>query len=286
MSELPAGAPSAPILDPEEIARRRHEKFEAWARWVLPAAVMILTLGGWQLLVWARDIPPYILPGPIKVAEQMITDWSLLWDASLITMTTMAAALAAAVTLGVGIAVLFTQSRVAELCFFPYAVIMQVTPIIAVAPLIIIYVDHQFLSMLICAWIVAFFPILSNTTLGLNSVDHNLRDLFTIYGATRWQRLIHLQLPAALPYFLGGLRIAGGLSLIGAVVAEYAMGTGGRGAGLAFTILEASYRLVIPRMFAALVLIAVVGVAIFALTSLISHLSLRKWHESAVKREV
>lgn len=281
------GAPEDPaaLLDPEEIARRRALKFERWARWALPLSVMILTLVGWQVLVWAFDIKHYILPGPIKVAEQMAKDWDLLWTAAQVTMTTMVAALAAAVILGVGIAVLFTQSRVAELCFYPYAVILQVTPVITIAPLILIYVDDQFSSMLICAWIVAFFPILSNTTLGLNSVDHNLRDLFQIYGATRWQKLVHLQLPAALPYFLGGLRIAGGLSLIGAVVAEFAMGTGGRGAGLAFTILEASYRLVIPRMFAALVLIGVVGVAIFAVTSLVSHLALRRWHESALKRE-
>lgn len=284
MSDL-AELDPASLVDDEERARRRAAAFEKRARWILPALVMILSLCGWQALVWIYDIPHYTLPGPIKVAEQMIEDWSLLWNASQVTLTTTAAALAAAICLGAGIAVLFTQSRIAEMCFYPYAVILQVTPIISIAPLIIIYVDDQFVSMLICAWIVAFFPILSNTTLGLRSVDHNLSDLFTIYGASRGQRLRLLQAPSALPYFLGGLRIAGGLSLIGAVVAEYAMGTGGRGAGLAFTILEASYRLVIPRMFAALVLIAVLGVIIFFLTSLLTHLLLRRWHESAVKRE-
>jgi NitT/TauT family transport system permease protein len=181
------------------------------------------------------------------------------------------------------LAILFDQSRFAELVFYPYAVILQVTPIVSIAPLIFIYVKEPTARVLICAWIVAFFPILSNTTLGLKSTDNNLRDLFSIYGASRVQRLLFLQLPSAMPYFLGGLRIAGGLALIGAIVAEYVVGTGGAGSGLAFRILEASYRLNIPRMFAALVLIAVVGVAIFALTSFVSWLMLRKWHESAMR---
>jgi len=172
-----------------------------------------------------------------------------------------------------------------ELSFYPYAVILQVTPVVSIAPLIFIYVDSKVAGMLLCAWLVAFFPVLSSTTLGLNSVDHNLRDLFRIYGASRWQRLRYLQLPSALPYFLGGLKIAGGLSLIGAVVAELVAGTGGIGSGLAFRIQEAGYRLNIARMFAALALVAAMGVFIFAALSVLSHLLLRKWHESAVSRE-
>jgi NitT/TauT family transport system permease protein len=164
-------------------------------------------------------------------------------------------------------------------------VTLQVTPIIAIAPLIFIYIENPLVAMIFCAWIIAFFPILSNTTLGLRSADRNLDDLFTIYKANRWQRLIHLQMPAALPYFLGGLKIAGGLSLIGAVVAEFTGGVAGQNGGLAFRILEASYRLNIPRMFAALLLIALAGVAIFALTTLVNHLALRKWHESVLRRE-
>jgi len=172
-----------------------------------------------------------------------------------------------------------------EMSLYPYAVILQVTPVVSIAPLIFIYVDSKIAGLLICAWIVAFFPVLSNTTLGLNSADHNLRDLFRIYGATRWQRLRYLQLPSALPYFLGGLRIAGGLSLIGAVVAELVAGSGGIGVGLAGLIQEAGYRLNIARMFAALILIAATGIAIFGLLSFMSHMLLRKWHESAIKRE-
>lgn len=276
---------AAPVLDVDEARRARSRRLERIGKWTLPLVVLILALSAWDgICVW-NDIPRYILPRPGVVAETLVKDWPLLFNALLVTGQTTLLALLVAVIGGVGLAVLFTQSKFIEMSFFPYAVILQVTPIISIAPLIFIYVASKTVALLLCAWIVAFFPILSNTTLGLNSADHNLRDLFQIYGATRWQRLRYLQLPSALPYFLGGLRIAGGLSLIGAVVAEYVAGTGGIGSGLAFTILEASYRLNIPRMFAALLVIAVMGVVIFAALSLLSHLLLRKWHESALKRE-
>ena len=205
--------------------------------------------------------------------------------ALLVTLQITLGALVIATIGGVGLAVLFAQSKWVEMSFFPYAVILQVTPVIVIAPLIFIYVPSKIVGLLICAWIVAFFPILSNTTLGLNSADHNLRNLFQLYGASRWQTLWHLRLPSALPYFLGGLKIAGGLSLIGAIVAEFVAGTGGLGSGLAFKILEASYRLNIPRMFAAIVLISLTGIVIFASLSILSHLMLRRWHESAIKRD-
>jgi len=127
--------------------------------------------------------------------------------------------------------------------------------------------------------------VLANTTLGLNSVDRNLADLFRLYGASRRQVLWRLKLPAALPHILGGLKIAGGLSLIGAVVAEIAAGAAGAGSGLAYRILESGYRLNIPRMFAALLLLSVAGIVIFFVLSLFAYLLLRRWHESAVARE-
>lgn len=273
-------------MDPEEAARARRQRREKIGRWLMPVVVIALTIFAWDRIVVLNDLPHYILPGPGRVLQAMIEDWPILLDSLLVTLQITFGALSIAVAGGVGLAVLFTQSRWIEMSFFPYAVILQVTPVVAIAPLIFIYVDSKIAGLLICAWIVAFFPILSNTTLGLNSADHNLRDLFKVCGATRWQRLRYLQIPSALPYFLGGLRIAGGLSLIGAVVAEYVAGTGGIGSGLAFRILEAGYRLNIPRMFAALFLIAVTGVLIFTILSFLSHMLLRKWHESAVKREV
>jgi NitT/TauT family transport system permease protein len=273
------------VFDAEEARRLRAIRIESIAKWALPTIVVILSLILWDRVVVWNDIPHYLVPGPGLVLETLIKDWTILFAAMLVTLQITLMALAVAVIGGVGLAILFNQSRFAELSFYPYAVILQVTPIVAVAPLIFIYIDNRTVGLLLCAWIVAFFPILSNTTLGLNSVDHNLRDLFRIYGASRWQRLRFLQLPSALPYFLGGLRIAGGLALIGSIVAEYVAGTTGIGSGLAFRILEAGYRLNIPRMFAALVLIACLGVIIFAGLSFLSHMLLRKWHESAIRRE-
>ncbi len=281
----PAPAETVPPMDAEETARARRRQWERLGRWLMPVVTLTLAVWLWDRIVVWNQIPHYILPGPGLVVETLVKDWSILFDALLVTLAITMMALAVAVVGGVGLAILFNQSRLAEMSFYPFAVILQVTPVVSIAPLIFIYVDNRLAGLLICAWIVAFFPILANTTLGLNSTDHNLRDLFRIYGATRWQRLRYLQLPSALPYFLGGLRIAGGLALIGAVVAEYVAGTGGIGSGLAFRILEAGYRLNIPRMFAALLLIAATGVVIFAGLSLLSHLLLRKWHESALKRE-
>ncbi len=278
-------AENQPLYDAEDLKRLRAARFERFGKWLLPVAVLIAMIWLWDRVVVWNEIPHFILPRPGLVLETLIKDWPMLFDALLVTLQITMMALAVAVIGGVGLAVLFTQSRLVEMSFYPYAVIMQVTPVVAIAPLIFIYVDSRTAGLLLCAWLVAFFPVLANTTLGLNSADHNLRDLFRIYGATRWQTLRYLRLPSALPYFLGGLRIAGGLALIGAVVAEYVAGTGGIGSGLAFRILEAGYRLNIPRMFAALILIALTGVIIFAGLSFLSHMLLRKWHESAVKRE-
>jgi NitT/TauT family transport system permease protein len=256
-----------------------------WPSILAPLVIGVFALAFWEWIVWYKDIKHYVLPGPIMIGKALINDWGTLSGSLWITLRITAAALIAAVVVGVTLSILFTQSKWLELSLFPYAVVLQVTPIVAIAPLIIIWVGDTNLSLLICAWIVAFFPILSNTILGLNSVDHNLLNLFQMYGATRWQTLQHLRIPASLPYFLGGLKISGGLALIGAVVAEFVAGTGGNGSGLAYRILESGYQLRIPRMFAALLLISLSGIAIFMATSWLSNVLLRSWHESAVKRE-
>ena len=256
-----------------------------WPGIIAPIAIGIVMLAAWEAIVRIKGIPHYILPGPILIAQTLWSDWGTLSESLWITLRITVAALIAAITVGVSLAIIFTQSKWLEKSLFPYAVILQVTPVVSIAPLIIIWVGDINLSLLICAWIVAFFPILSNTILGLNSADHNLINLFQLYRASRWQTLRYLRLPAALPYFLGGLKISGGLALIGAVVAEFVAGTGGSASGLAYRILESGYRLQIPRMFAALLLISLSGIAIFFLTSWISYLLLRHWHESAIRRE-
>jgi NitT/TauT family transport system permease protein len=189
-----------------------------------------------------------------------------------------------AVVGGVLIAALFATSRRIENAFFPLAIVLQVTPIVAIAPLILIYIESTTVALLICAFIVAFFPILANTVVGLRSADANLRDLFTLYGASPWQRLHLLLVPSALPYFLAGLRIAGGLALIGAVVAEFAAGAAGRETGLASRILEASFRTEIPRMFAALVLVSMVGIGIFLIFDWLARRLLGRWHDTEMNQ--
>ncbi len=254
-------------------------------RVIAPILLACVVFGGWEFLVRYNHVPIYILPGPILIGKTLISDWSTLSGSLAITLAITLAALVTAAVVGALLAILFSQSAWIEASFFPFAVALQVTPIVSIAPLIIIWVDNIKLSLLICAWLVAFFPVLSNTTLGLNSADHNLCDLFELYGATRWQTLWRLRAPSALPYFLAGLRISGGLSLIGAVVAEFVAGTGGSQSGLAFRILESGFQLNIARMFAALAMITICGVGIFLSLSLLSHLLLRRWHESAVGRE-
>lgn len=257
-----------------------------------PIVVGLLFLTIWEVGVRLTQTPAYILPGPILVVQTLVQEWGILFPSLWITLKITLVAFVGAVLSGLLVAVLFTQSKWVERSFFPYAVMLQTTPIVSIAPLIILWVrqlvpgeSSTFVSLVICAWLVAFFPILANTTLGLNSADHNLVNLFQLYKASRWQTLLYLRLPSALPYFLGGLRISGGLALIGAVVAEFVAGTGGTQSGIAYQILMSSFNLQIPRMFAALFMTTILGVLIFVSLTLLSDLLLRNWHESAAERE-
>ena len=271
-----AGPTPAQRLEAE--ARR-----ENLLRIVLPALLIAGLLIAWELLVRIKGIPHYILPAPSLVVKTLVDNWHTLAPALWFTVRLTLMALAAAVVGGVLLAMAFSLSKWIEIGFFPLAVILQVTPIVAIAPLILIYIDSTATALLICAWIVAFFPILSNTVIGLKSADSNLRDLYALYRATPWQRFRYLLVPSALPYFLGGLKIAGGLSLIGAVVAEFTAGAAGKETGLASRILEASFRTEIPKMFAALVLVSLTGILIFLVFNLVSKLVLGSWHESEIK---
>ncbi|MHB1104323.1 MAG: ABC transporter permease [Devosia sp.] len=267
------------------IVAPRTSNGEKVLRVVVPAGMLVLAVIAWHLFITLNNVPRYILPSPADVAGSLWNDWGTLAPALLVTVRITFTALILALIGGVALAIVLVQSKWIELALFPFAVILQVTPIIAIAPLLLIYSPDTQTALLICSFLVAFFPILSNMVAGLKSVDHNLLNLFDLYGASRWQTLIYLKIPAALPYFMAGLRIGGGLALIAAVVAEFAAGSAGQGSGLAFRLLESQYRLNIPRLFAALILLTGTGVAIFGLTSLVSWLSLRHWHESAMRRE-
>jgi NitT/TauT family transport system permease protein len=281
ITDTPQDAP-API-NTEALARARRQRILSW---VMPTATMIAAIAFWEYWVRANDIPHYLIPAPSRIWQTLMVDGPSLMQSAWFTVRLTFFALLLAVVGGVVLGSLFALSRTIEMSLFPFAVILQVTPVVAIAPLILIYVHSTFAALLICAWIVAFFPILSGTVIGLRSADHNLRDLFTLYRATPWQRLRYLLAPSALPFFMAALKVAGGLALIGAVVAEFVAGTTGTNTGLASRIIESSFRNEIPRMFAALVLVSLLGIVIFVLTSWLSRRVLGHWHESEIKREL
>ncbi|WP_429584736.1 ABC transporter permease [Paraburkholderia youngii] len=249
---------------------------KAMAPWVV-GILMLLVWEGWCALF---KVPVYLVPAPHDIALQLVADGPMLVMSLLATLKITLLAFALATVLGVAVALLFAQSPLIEASFFPYAILLQVTPVVAIAPLIIIWVKDTTFALVICATLVALFPIISNTALGLRSVNLGLVSLFRINRATRWQTLVRLRIPSALPYFFGGLRISSGLSLIGAVVAEFVAGTGGSGSGLAYQILQAGFQLNIPRLFAALFLITLTGVVLFGITVWVARIGLRGWHES------
>jgi NitT/TauT family transport system permease protein len=250
-----------------------------------PLVVGIVFLAAWEAVCRAFAIPSYLVPAPSLIGETFVADAPALMHSLLATLQVTLIALALSIVIGTAVAFLFVQSPIIERSFFPYAIILQVTPIVAIAPLIIILVKNTQGALIICATIIAIFPIISNTTVGLRSVDAGHQDLFTINRASRLQNLVYLRIPGALPYFFAGLRVSSGLALIGAVVAEFVAGTGGRGAGLAYEILQAGYQLDIPRMFAALFLITLTGIALFVVVVSLSRLALGAWHDSVLVRE-
>ncbi len=254
-------------------------------RWGLPFLFGIAVLTGWELLVVWLDVPDYILPGPLAIGEALVTGFSSLMGSLWVTLRITLAAFVLALLLGTGFAVLFTESRLAARTLYPYAVALQVTPIVAIAPLILIWVglDNAEAAVTILAVIAAFFPVLANMTAGMRAADENLVDLFRLYGASRWQIIRGVRLPSALPYLLSAMKISAGLALIGTVVAEFVAGSG-TSTGLAWRIIEAGNRLQVDRMFAALVLLSFLGISLFFALSALEHYLLRHWHDSAERQ--
>ncbi len=251
------------------------------ATWLAPLVVGAVLLGAWQLAVVALEVPVWLVPSPARIARTLVRDWPLLSASLVVTVRIALTALACAVVAGVAISFVFVQSRAIEAALMPWAVLLQVTPIVAIAPLVIIWADDAGTALVICATVVALFPMISGTTQGLKSVDPGLAALFRLHGATRWQTLVRLRVPSAAPYFFAALKVSAGLALIGAVVAEFVAGTGGTASGLAYQILLAGLQLDIPRLFAALALITATGVAFFAATSALAAWALRGWHPGA-----
>ena len=256
------------------------------ARYLVPALVGIAALIAWQWSVRAFHVSPIVLATPSEIAAAYVANFTVLAGALWFTLKITVAAFVLATVCGVALAVLFSQSRTVEYALYPYAVVLQVTPVVAIAPLLQIWIGYDYINevLIVLAWIIAFFTVLSNTMTGLRSADHNLIDLMKLYGASRWQVLWRLQLPGALPYILTGMKISGGLALIGAVTAEFVAGSG-NDLGLGWVITLANRSNDVAEEFAALSLLSILGIAIlFAMTALEWAL-LHRWHESAVKRE-
>jgi NitT/TauT family transport system permease protein len=250
-----------------------------------PVVMFVLFLTLWKAATLLLDIQPYIIPPPERVLQSFQEDGLYLLKQleHTVRMAVLGFGLAAAI--GIGTGVLFSQSRVLEKSLFPYAILLQTTPIVAVAPLIVLWAGIGDNSIVIIAFIIALFPIIANTTLGLTSVDRNLINLFEMGNASRWQKLLWLQLPYAMPNVFTGLRISSGLAVIGAIIGEFLVGTGGYGGGMGYTLILDSGQLRTARMFAAIGLTALLGLSVFALVGLVGNLLLKNWHESAVTHE-
>ena len=259
---------------------------KAMLRYATPVLFGVAVLALWEFLVRQLDVPVFVLPAPSAIAVAFAENFTSLMGSFWTTLRVTLEGFIAALLGGLALAMLFSQSKIIENAIYPYAVVLQVTPVVAIAPLMLIWVGFERinLALVIIAFIVAFFPILSNTTLGIRSTDHNLIDLFRLYGASRWQILWRLQLPSALPYLLSAMKISGGLALVGAVVGEFSAGSG-TATGLAWRITEAANRLEIAKMFAELGLLAVLGITIFSALSFVEWMLLHRWHESALKKQ-
>ena len=253
---------------------------------MFPLLVAIAVLAAWETIVAVKQIPPYLLPAPSAIFAALVQNWPSLSESMLVTIAVTLQGFAGALAAAILLAILFSQSRLAERALYPYAIILQVTPMVAIAPLILIWVgfEHIDRALALIAGMIAFFPILSNTVQGLKSTDFNLIDLTRLYGASRWQTLVNVQLPSALPALLTGMKIGGVIALIGEVTAEFAAGSG-TASGLAWRIVESGNRLEIATLFAALTLLALTGILFFAALSLLEWALLRRWHESAISRQ-
>lgn len=244
----------------------------------LPAAAFLLLLfGGWELGARLGLVPPFLLPAPSRIGQALLGDLAAFATAGWVTLRLALAALGLAMLSGVAGAAAFALAPRLERALLPLVVALQVTPVVAVAPLLLVVFDDAWTASLLCAWLVALFPLLSNTLSGLRAADARLVELFALHRATPLQRLRWLLLPSALPYFLAGLRVGAGLALIGAVVAEFAAGAAGRDTGLASRLLEAMFRSDLPRMYAALALIIATGLLLHGAVGLLERRLVGRW---------
>ena len=245
-------------------------------RSVLPPLVplLVVTLLA-EVAVNRRWVQPYLLPAPSRVLTTVVRDWGELWRAMAITSFAALIGFGLSAAVGTLVAILLTSGRWVQRAFYPYAIFFQTVPIIAVAPLLVIWFGYGTPTVIASAFIVSVFPVVANTLTGLLSTDQPLRDMFHLYGASPLATLVKLRLPAALPSILTGLRVAAGLAVVGAIVGEF---IGGGGLGAVVDVARTQQR--VDKVFAAVLLASLLGLALFALLNLVSWLALRHWHAS------
>ena len=269
----------------KETTRVEESKFKFQLKYLGPVAAFIIFISLWQAIPTLLDIKPFILPKPTDVVAAAIKDWDLLWPAMQITIVEAVIGFILSAIIGIGVSILLASSRIIEISLYPYAVILQTIPVIAIAPIVVIWFGSGFNSIVIISFLIGFFPIVSNTLMGLNSVDKNMVDLFQLYNASKWQTMWKLRIPAAMPYIMSGLKVSCTLSIIGAITGEYIAGIGGGKGGLGYAITVAAVQLKTPYLFACAIAGALFGIVFYLLVSFIARLVLSTWHESAIKVE-
>jgi NitT/TauT family transport system permease protein len=235
---------------------------------LLPLLVVIILLIAWEVGVRVSGVSEFILVAPLRIWPALVADAPLLAHGAWFTLKIMWIALALAFLIGVALAFAMYRSKLAQAALLPITVGLQVTPVMAIAPIILVWtgVEKPERALVLIAWIVAFFPIVTAMLTGLRTVPQDLRDMFSLYQASSWQRFIKLEWPASLPSLMSGLKVASGLALIGAVVAEFCVSSGSS-YGLAWTLIQATKMLEIPRAFACLLLLTTIGVLHYMLFS-------------------
>lgn len=264
------------------ITRLRGAAVNVWP----PVLVFVLFIAGWWLIastVYADE--DFLLPGPWAVVEAGFNNAGEIWSATRITLVEAAAGFASAIVIGMSGAILMSQAKWLERSMYPYAVMLQTVPVVAVAPVIVLWFGYNQTSVIVVSFMIAVFPIINNTLLGLLSADRNHVDLFRMHHAGRLTEFIKLRLPGATPSIFAGLRISAGLSVVGAIVGEFIIGAGGTEGGLGVKVIFAQGKLDTDMLFAEVFAATALGLGFFVLVSYVGALLLRSWHESALKRD-
>jgi NitT/TauT family transport system permease protein len=255
-------------------------KTSFFAQVLPPVIVLIIVAALLEIYVRWRHVPIYLLPAPSAVLASLHNDASELYPALGWTAAAALIGFAGSVLLGILIATALSASRLVRRAIYPYTLFFQTVPIVAIAPLLVFWLEAGLTSVTVCALIVSIFPVIANTLVGLRSTEPALVDLFRLYGANPLSQFFKLRLPAALPAIFTGLRIAAGLSVIGTVVAEFLVGQLGDRAGLGIRIVSSIKYGHTDRVFAAVLLASLLGLAMFAAVNVAAHLMLRRWHAS------